>query len=162
MGEKEIVTYGEQVLRARAEEIEEIDDEIKELIQRMYRIMAENDGVGLAGPQVGVSKRIFTYDVGDGPHALINPEILNPKGEETAAEGCLSIPGLHGEVTRALEVTATGINEKGEKVKIRAEGLLARVFQHETDHLDGKMFIDRADPSTLETVPLDEKQDVDL
>jgi len=146
------------VLRARAEEIEEIDDEIRELIQRMYVIMAEARGLGLAGPQVGVSKRIFTYDIGEGPHALINPKILRSSGEETGTEGCLSIPGLQGDVTRAERVTVSGINENGDKVKIKAEGLMARCFQHEIDHLDGKVFVDRADPDTLETVPIEEEE----
>jgi peptide deformylase len=153
-----IVRYGDPVLRARAEEIEEIDDEIRELIQRMYVIMAEARGLGLAGPQVGVSKRIFTYDIGEGPHALINPKILRSSGEETGTEGCLSIPGLQGDVTRAERVTVSGINENGDKVKIKAEGLMARCFQHEIDHLDGKVFVDRADPDTLETVPIEEEE----
>lgn len=147
-----IVTYGKDILRAKAGEIEEFDDEIKALIERMYRVLAEVKGLGLAGPQIGVSKRIFVYDVGDGPHALVNPKIVTSKGEEWGLEGCLSIPGLQGEVPRAEKITVTGVDESGEKVKIKAEGLLARVFQHEMDHLDGMLFIDRADPDTLETV----------
>lgn len=149
-----IVTYGNDVLRKRAEEIGELDEEIRQLIPRMYETMVECRGLGLAGPQIGVSKRIFVYDVGEGPHALINPSVVSSSGEEWAIEGCLSIPGLQGEVPRWERVTVTGIDENGERVKIKAEGLLARVFQHEMDHLDGTMFIDRADPETLETVPL--------
>lgn len=152
-----IVTYGDQILRERAEEIEQIDDEVQELISRMYEIMAESHGLGLAGPQIGVSRRIFVYDVGEGPHALINPVITSSSGEESGLEGCLSIPGLQGEVPRAATVTIRGTDEHGEQVKIRAEGLLARVFQHEMDHLDGRMFIDRADPDTLETVPVEDE-----
>lgn len=151
-----IVTYGNNVLRQRASEIEEFNDEIRELIPRMYQAMVEYNGVGLAGPQIGISKRIFVYDVGEGQHAMINPEFVNKRGEEWGYEGCLSIPGLQGEVPRAARVTVTGINENGERVKIVAEGLLARVFQHEIDHLDGALFIDRADPETLETVPVGE------
>lgn len=153
-----VVRYGDPVLRTRAEEVREINDEIKELIERMYVVMAESHGLGLAAPQIGVSKRVFTYDVGEGPHALINPKVLRSSGEEIATEGCLSIPGLQGDVARASRVTVTGIDENGRKVKIKAEGLLARVFQHEIDHLDGKVFIDRADPATIETVPLDEPE----
>ena len=154
----DIVTYGNDVLRNRAEEFDEVDDSVRELIQRMYEIMAEANGLGLAGPQIGVPKRIFTYDVGEGPHALINPEIVKRSGEETGIEGCLSIPGLQGEVPRSERVVVTGIDENGNKVRIRAQGILARVFQHEIDHLDGTLFIDRADPETLETVPVGEEQ----
>jgi peptide deformylase len=153
----EIVRYGDPVLRTRAEEIKELDDEVRALIHRMYAIMAEARGLGLAGPQIGISRRILTYDIGEGPHALINPKMLRSSGEQVAVEGCLSIPGLQGEVARAERVTVTGTDENGEKVKIKAEGLLARVLQHELDHLDGTIFVDRADPDTLETVPLDEQ-----
>jgi len=158
METNEIVRYGDPVLRTRAEEVKEVNEEIKDLIDRMYVIMAESHGLGLAAPQIGVSKRVFTYDVGEGPHALINPKVLRSSGEEVATEGCLSIPGLQGDVPRAGRVTVTGIDENGRKVKIKAEGLLARVFQHEIDHLDGKVFIDRADPATIQTVPLEESE----
>jgi peptide deformylase len=157
MDANEITRYGDPVLRQRAEEIKGFDDEVKALIERMYAIMVEARGLGLAAPQVGVSKRIFTYDIGEGPHALINPRIVRSSGEEIGAEGCLSIPGLQGDVARAERVTMSGIDETGAKVKIKAEGLLARVFQHELDHLDGTVFVDKADPDTLETVPLDEQ-----
>ena len=154
MEASQIVTYGDHLLRTRAEEVAEFNDEIKGLIQRMYEVLAENRGLGLAAPQIGISKRIFVYDVGEGPHALINPRLTRCRGELVSIEGCLSIPGLQGEVPRYEHVTVSGIDEEGGKVKIRAEGLLARVFQHEIDHLDGGLFIDRADPETLETVPL--------
>ncbi len=155
----DVVRYGDPVLRARAAEVKKVDDEIRVLIERMYVVMAESRGLGLAAPQVGVSKRIFTYDIGEGPHAMINPKMLRSSGEEVATEGCLSIPGLQGDVTRADRVTVSGIDETGQKVKIKAEGLLARVFQHEMDHLDGKVFVDRADPDTIETVPLEDASD---
>ncbi|MFQ3548622.1 MAG: peptide deformylase [Armatimonadota bacterium] len=148
----DIVIYGEDVLRQKADEITDFNDEIKELINHMYEVMVENRGLGLAGPQIGISKRIFVYDIGEGPHAMINPKIVKRSGKECGIEGCLSIPGLQGEVTRADRVTVKGLDENGEEIVIKAEGLLARVFQHEMDHLDGKLFIDRADPDTLETV----------
>ncbi len=154
-----IVTYGNDVLRAPAEEIGEFNDEIEDLIERMYEIMADSRGLGLAGPQIGLAKRIFVYDVGEGQHAMINPEIVSSSGEEPGFEGCLSIPGLHGEVPRATNVTIMGINEEGKKVKIEATDLLARVFQHEMDHLDGMLFIDRADPETIETIPVEAEQE---
>lgn len=158
MADNQIVRYGDPVLRQRAEEVE-FDDEIKELIEKMYVIMAESNGLGLAAPQIGISKRVFTYDVGDGQHAIVNGTITRTSGEEISVEGCLSIPGLQGDVARAERVTITGLDENGRKVTVRAEGLLARVFQHETDHLDGKMFIDRADPDTLEAVSVREDDD---
>lgn len=158
MEANEIVRYGNPILRQRAEEIE-FNDDIKALIERMYVVMAEARGYGLAGPQIGLSQRIFTYDIGEGPHALINPKIVKASGEEVGVEGCLSIPGLQGDVTRPNKVVVSGIDENGEKVKIKAEGLLARVFQHEIDHLDGTVFVDKADPDTLETVPQDEGEE---
>ena len=153
----EIVTYGNNVLRARAEEVAGFDDEIRELIERMYDMMAENRGLGLAAPQIGISKRIFVYDVGEGRHALVNPRLVKGSGEHVGIEGCLSIPGLQGEVPRYERVTAAGLDEDGNKIKIKAEGLLARVFQHEIDHLDGTLFIDRADPETLEIVTAEQE-----
>lgn len=146
-----IVLYGQEILRNPSEEVTEFSEDIKSLIVHMYKVMEETKGLGVAGPQVGVNKRIFVYDVGEGKHALINPKILKSSGEEISEEGCLSIPGLHGDVARALRVTITGTDENWKKVKINARGMLARVFQHETDHLNGTLFIDRADPETLHT-----------
>lgn len=159
MNPAQIVTYGTDVLRQTAEEVAGIDDETRSLIETMYHTMAQNRGLGLAAPQIGVSKRVFVYDVGEGQHAVVNPRIVKRSGEEVSIEGCLSIPGLQGEVPRALRVTITGLDENGEKVKIKAEGLLARVFQHEIDHLDGMMFVDRAYPESLETVTVEDEAD---
>jgi len=155
----EIVTYGTDLLRQTSEEIAEFDEETKSLLETMYEAMVKYGGLGLAAPQIGISKRVFVYDVGEGQHALINPKIVKRSGEEYSIEGCLSIPGLQGEVPRAYRVTVAGIDENGNKVRIKAEGLLARVFQHEIDHLDGMMFVDRADPATLETIPVDGEAD---
>jgi peptide deformylase len=157
-----IVKYGDEILRKRAAEIDEFNEEIKDLIEMMYEVLAESHGYGLAGPQVAQSKRIFVYDVGEGQHALINPVMLSSSGEEWGIEGCLSVPGLQGEVPRAERVVVTGINEDGKKVKIKANALLARVFQHEMDHLDGIIFIDKADPDTLETIPFDEDDEDEI
>ncbi len=159
MGISDIVLYGDPILRANAEEIGDFNDDIKDLIEGMCVTLVEAHGYGLAGPQVGVSKRIFVYDIGEGPHALVNPKILKSSGEEIATEGCLSIPGLQGDVARAERVVVIGIDESGEKVKIKAQGLLARVFQHEIDHLDGIVFVDKADPETLETIPIDDDEE---
>lgn len=146
-----VVKYGEPILREKCEECKSFDDEVKAKIDFMYDRLAEAEGcLGLAGPQLGIKKRIFVYDLGEGRGCLVNPKIVRSSGEETMLEGCMSFPGLHGEVTRALRVTVTGLDERGVKVKLRAEGLLARLFQHEIDHLDGILFIDKADPDTLE------------
>jgi peptide deformylase len=150
MGIEQIVRYGSKVLNEQTREIEELTDEIRELIPKMYEIMHEANGVGLAANQIGLPLRLFVYDVGEGPHAMINGKITKKSGKEVATEGCLSIPGLQGDVQRAHTVTITGYDENWEKVKLTGEGLLARVFQHETDHLDGMLFIDRADPESLE------------
>jgi peptide deformylase len=159
MEASDVITYGNGILRGRAEEVQELNDEIKRLIDRMYQVLVDSRGLGLAAPQIGVAKRVFVYDLGEGQHALVNPKIVGSGGEEVGIEGCLSIPGLQGEVARSERVVVTGINEDGKKVRIKAEGMMARVFQHEIDHLDGTMFVDRADPDTLETVPLTSDED---
>jgi len=159
METNQIVRYGDPVLRQKTADVAEFNDEIKALIERMYVVLAESRGLGLAAPQIGVSKRIFVYDIGEGPHAIVNGRITRTSGEDIGPEGCLSIPGLQGDVARAERVTIAGLDENGDKVKIKAQGLLARVFQHETDHLEGTMFVDKADPDTLETVPLHDDED---
>lgn len=161
MGAEEIVRYGSKVLSEPTQEVTELTDEIRELIPKMYEIMHESNGVGLAANQIGVPLRMFVYDVGDGPHAMINPKITKKSGKQSAIEGCLSIPGLQGEVQRAETVTISGLNENGEKVRMVGEGLLARVFQHETDHLDGTLFIDRADSDSLEWVIRTHEEDLE-
>lgn len=102
------------------------------------------DGIGLAAPQIGISKRIIVVDTGDNLIEMVNPEIIYGEGEQTGSEGCLSVPNVVGLVKRAKKVTVKGLNRKGEEVNIEASDLLARVFQHEIDHLDGVLFIDRA------------------
>lgn len=141
----QIVEVGADVLRERAKEIKEITPNITKLLDNMLDTMyASGNGVGLAAPQIGVSKRAIVIDVGEGPLEFINPEILESQGEETDYEGCLSIPGINGEVTRAAIVKVQGLDRNGKLQQIEAQGLLARVFQHEIDHLDGILFIDRA------------------
>lgn len=149
----DIVRYGNEILRKPAKTVTEFNSDIRRLIERMYEIMKNHNGLGLAANQIGVDLQIFTYDVGEGPHAVINPKIIRSKGEDISVEGCLSIPGIQGDVPRAEEVTIKGLDEDGKPIRIKAKGLLARVFQHETDHLNGYLFIDRADPETLYKVP---------
>lgn len=140
----EIRRYGDPVLRERAAEVKRINRSIKELLDGMAEAMYAARGVGLAAPQVGVSRRIVVVDVGDGLVELINPEIVHSSGEATAFEGCLSVPGFIGEVTRAAEVRVTGLDRNGRRIWVEGEGLLARALQHELDHLDGVLFLDRA------------------
>jgi len=115
----------------------------------MQETMVEAYGVGLAAPQVGVLLRLFVYDIGDGPHAVINPKILRASGEELGTEGCLSIPRLQGDVPRATKLTLSYVDENGRKRKETVEGFQARVFQHEIDHLYGILFTDKAEPGSL-------------
>lgn len=141
-----IVKKEDAILRKKAKEVLEVTPKITKLIENMANTMYQAKGVGLAAPQVGFSKRVIVVDVGDahGLYALVNPVIIEKKGEENGPEGCLSCPEEYGEVIRAKEVVVEGRNEKGELVKIQADGLLARAFQHEIDHLDGILFIDKA------------------
>ena len=155
----DIVKYGDDRLRQKCEPVSEFDDSLKQLISDMADTLHSAKGIGLAAPQVGIMKRLFIYDLGedsDGCHALINPRIVKKTGADTFYEGCLSVPGLQGEVERATRVVITGINEHGQPVKIKAHDLLARCFQHETDHLDGVVFMDIAIPDTIEPVDMDD------
>ena len=140
----DIRTFGDPVLRQRANEIEMITDLHRRLGADMLDTMREAPGVGLAGPQVGVVERIFVWEVEDRSGALINPVIVQRSAETLEdEEGCLSLPGLVYPVVRAAAVTVTGRDLEGGEVTIDAEDLLARVVQHEIDHLDGVLFIDR-------------------
>ena len=134
---------GKEALRAHTKEVTEVTPRIKELIDDMFDTMYEANGVGLAAPQVGIRKRIVVVDVtGEDPVALINPVILEKDGEQTGYEGCLSVPGKTGIVTRANHVVVEAYDENMEKFTIEAEELMARALQHEIDHLDGVMYVD--------------------
>lgn len=134
----------DEILRKKSKKVDVITDRIKKLIGDMKETMYAANGVGLAAPQVGILKRLIVIDVGDGPIVLMNPVIIEKKGEETDVEGCLSVPGKEGMVKRPHYVKVKGLNERGEDVTYQGEGLLARAFCHEIDHLDGILFIDKA------------------
>jgi peptide deformylase len=140
----QIVTLGNGVLRANAEEIKNIDGRTAKTAAEMLKIMEEAKGIGLAAPQVGISERLFVCRAGDDvPRVFINPEIIELAEENSKfEEGCLSLPGIYADVTRPAAVRIRAWNEKGKSFTIDAEGLLARVIQHELDHLNGIMFID--------------------
>jgi peptide deformylase len=140
----------DDILRKKAKEVTKADDRVRLLISDMIDTMYHADGVGLAAPQVGILKRIVVIDVGDGVHALINPEIISQSGEEIDYEGCLSLPGIRGKVKRPAHVVVRALDPDGKETELRADGLLARAVCHETDHLDGVLFIDKVLPETLE------------
>src|SRR5579863_8069146 len=133
MSRYSIRLYGDPVLRQRASDVETIDGTLKQLSDDMTQTMYEAPGVGLAAPQVGVQRRLFVYDVGDGPFAVVNPEIVESSGEWLYQEGCLSIPGLSWDLLRPKEVHLRGFDLDGEEIDIEADELLARCFQHEMD-----------------------------
>lgn len=138
-----VLHYGEEPLRNDSEPITEITEEITSLIDDMLETMHKANGVGLAAPQIGKNVRLAVIDIGEGPLILINPVILKKTGKENADEGCLSFPGLSEKVERAVKVIAEATDEEGNLYEIEAEGLLARAIQHEIDHLDGVLFVDR-------------------
>ena len=140
----------DDILRKKAKTVEKIDERLKLLISDMIDTMHQADGVGLAAPQVGILKRIVVIDVGDGVHALINPKIISRSGEEIDYEGCLSIPGIRGKVRRPASVVVKALDRDGREIELKADGLLARAVCHETDHLEGILFIDKIIPGTLE------------
>ena len=140
-----IRTYGDNILRKKASPVSKITSETRELVSQMTEIMYENKGVGLAAPQVGISERIVVVDIGEGPLALINPEIISKEGEDVGDEGCLSIPEITVEIKRAQKILVTSLNTYGKTIKVKAINLMARALQHEIDHLNGTLIIDYAD-----------------
>ena len=138
--------FGDPVLRQRAREVEELDGNLAKLAEDMIATMYEAPGVGLAATQVGVDKRLFVYDIGEGPKSVVNPAISEARGEWEFEEGCLSVPGLHWNIVRPKEVHLTGYDLEGNELSIDADEYMARVFQHELDHLDGVLLLQRLDP----------------
>jgi peptide deformylase len=145
---RDIRVIGDPVLRERAHEVTEFDRSLRKFAKRMIRTMHDAPGVGLAAPQVGVLQRLLVYDVDDDPRVLVNP-VLDEFSDETeeSDEGCLSVPGVTMPVERPVSVRVQGLDEYGEPVDFRAEGFEARVIQHENDHLDGVLIVDRTSRS---------------
>jgi peptide deformylase len=138
-----IRTFGDPVLREKARPVESFDDALKRLAEDMITTMQAAPGVGLAAPQVGRPLRLIVFDVGEGATALANPALYDEWGEQIAEEGCLSLPGLYYPVRRHEHVAAKGFDLEGHEVTIEGQELMARVLQHEVDHLEGVLFIDR-------------------
>ena len=140
-----IRVYGDPVLRQKAKDVTEINGALARLCDDMLETMYEAPGIGLAAPQVGVQKRLFVYDLGEGPGVLINPEIVESDGEWAYDEGCLSVPGLSWEIVRPKQIHVRGIDLDGNDVDIEADELMSRMLQHELDHLEGILLVERLD-----------------
>lgn len=147
---RELGKIGDDVLRKTAKEVTEMTPKLRELIDDMYDTMYEASGVGLAAPQVGIRKRIVVIDCGDEPITLINPVILETKGEQTGTEGCLSVPGKCGTVTRPNYAKVKALDENMEEIIVEGTELLARCLCHEIDHLDGIMYVDKVEGDLVE------------
>lgn len=161
MAVRTIREEGDEILRKKSRVVEVIDDKIRELLDDMVETMHKANGVGLSAVQVGILKRVVVIDLYDekGPIKLINPIITKSKGEQEVEEGCLSFPNQYGKIIRPAEVTMEALNENGEKIKIKAKGLLAQAICHELDHLDGILFVDNIIPGSLEYVEPKSKED---
>ena len=154
MAIREIRLSNDEILRKTSREVETVDDRIKELLDDMVETMHKYNGVGLAGPQVGVLKRVIVIDLYDGeePLKLVNPKIIKTKGEQEVEEGCLSFPNEYAKMIRPKEVVVEALNEEGKKVKIVGKDLLAQALAHEIDHLNGVLFIDNMIPGTFRNI----------
>ncbi len=142
MSVSSIRVYGDPVLNSQAAEVTDIDQKVVSLVESMIETMYAAPGVGLAANQVGIQKRIFVYDIGDGPLTVINPSIVESDGEWTYEEGCLSVPGLSWEITRPNQIHLVGLDLDGNEISVETDEFEGRVFQHEMDHLEGKVFVE--------------------
>lgn len=142
---KSVVQVGEDVLRKRSEEVKNFDKNLAALLNDLKETVRAESGAGLAAPQIGVLQRVVVVDVNEGYYELVNPVLISSKGEQTGPEGCLSVRGKQGTVTRANKVKIEYRDRNGRKHKLTADGFFARAVQHEMDHLDGVLYIDRAD-----------------
>ena len=145
MAPLEIRLFGDPVLKQKAAEITDVTASVVRLSEDMLATMYEAPGLGLAATQIGVAKRLFVYDIGDGPHTIVNPTIFDARGEWVYDEGCLSIPGLYFELVRPKEIHLIGYDLDGNEVSIEADEILARAFQHELDHLEGTLLLEHLD-----------------
>jgi peptide deformylase len=159
MAIRKIITTENPILRQKAKKIHRFDPSLQKLVDDMFETMHEAHGVGLAGPQIAHSVRVFVAEYEDHKVAIFNPEIVKAEGEERGTEGCLSIPGYAGDnIRRATKILVKGQDVRGKQIRVPAEGWFARVLQHEIDHLDGILFIDRLDsPDDLREVRDDEE-----
>ena len=159
MAIREIRVVGDDILTKKCKEVKMITPRTETLIFDMLDTMYEEMGVGLAAPQVGILKRIVVIDIGEGPIIMINPEILETSGEQTGEEGCLSLPGKYGIVTRPNHVKVRAYDENMEPFELEGEGLLARAICHECDHLDGILYVDKKEGPLLDNEEPQEEEE---
>ncbi|MCD8134271.1 MAG: peptide deformylase [Clostridiales bacterium] len=159
MALRTIRMLGDEILRKTCREVKSMTPRMQELIDDMLETMYHAEGVGLAAPQVGVLRRIVVIDIGDGPLVMVNPVLLEAEGEQTGDEGCLSLPGKAGQVTRPNHIKARYFDENMEEYEIEAEELLARAICHELDHLDGHMYVELVEGEIHDVVYEDEEDD---
>lgn len=150
---------GDAILRKTSKEVKEVTPKVKELIDDMLETMYEANGVGLAAVQVGVLKRVVVIDVGEGPVVMINPQVIKTEGTQTGDEGCLSVPGKAGQVTRPMKATVRYTGEDGAEYELEGEELLARAICHECDHLDGKLYLDLVEGELHDTTYEEDEED---
>lgn len=150
MAIRTIREIGDPVLTKVCKEVTEMTPRLQTLIEDMLETMYDAEGAGLAAPQVGILKRIVVIDAGDGPHVLINPRIIETSGEQTGNEGCLSVPGKTGVVTRPDYVKAVALDEEMKPIELEGTQLLARAICHELEHLDGKLYVDRVEGKLMD------------
>lgn len=154
MAIRKVRTIGDEILRKECKPVKDMTLRTRQLIDDMFETMYETNGVGLAAPQVGILKQIVVMDVDDGnQYVLINPEIIETSGSQTGEEGCLSVPGKHGTVTRPNHVVVRALNEKMEEVEVEGEGLLARCICHECGHLHGELYVDLVEGELMDNEP---------
>lgn len=144
MALRQLRTEGDEILRKKAKPVKDINDKILALLDDMLETLHDRNGVGLAAPQIGVLKRIAIIDNEDDFYELINPVIVATEGTQVSDEGCLSVPGLHGDVERPMKITVEAQNRNGDTITVEAEEYLASIFCHEIDHLDGVLYLDKA------------------
>jgi peptide deformylase len=159
MAIRKIITTENPILRQKAKKVHHFDASLQKLTDDMFETMHVSNGVGLAAPQIALSIRVFVAEYEDRKVVIFNPEIIKAEGEEIGTEGCLSIPGYVGEnIRRAAKITVKGQDVRGKNIRVTAEGWFARILQHEIDHLDGILFIDRLDsPEDLKEVGEDDE-----
>lgn len=161
MAQLAIITAENPNIRRKATRVPKVDDAIRRLMDDMVETMIANAGVGLAATQVDVHLRVIVMKVDNQLYQLANPEMVRAEGEQVGLEGCLSVPGYIGEVARAQRVVAKALNRHGKEVRVKGDELLARCIQHEIDHLDGVLFIDKVTPGTLREVRAEDSEGVE-
>ncbi len=159
MALRQIRVYGDDILTKKCREVKEMTPRLRELIDDMLETMYDADGVGLAAPQVGVLRRIVVIDVGEGPIVLVNPRITLQEGEQEGMEGCLSVPGKIGQVTRPDHVIAEGLDRDMNPVTVEGEGLLARALCHEIDHLEGVVYTSKVEGELYDAGAFDDEEE---